>query len=204
MKHSKSLSIALVAALMFLAPAATADEGAPVTGQSIQEKLIATKADAVVSIKYVLSIAFNVQGQQGEREQNGQVVGVMVDPSGLVMVPADAIAIGPQIMAQIRMMGGEASAKPTNIRVIFPGEDKEYPAILGAKDSKLGLGFILIKDLEGKEPVCVDLSQSVEPHSSADKDKLLRLGRVRGRQLWFEEEQLTEPHYTSGSTKEPP
>ena len=52
---------------------------------------------------------------------------------------------------------------PTNLRVIFAGDEKEYEAILGATDSKLGLAYVLIRDLKGRTAGAVDLNKAAEP-----------------------------------------
>jgi hypothetical protein len=58
-------------------------------------------------------------------------------------------ALQPSLPRQFR--GGiDIKSTPSQIRVTFPGETKEYPAILGATESKLGLAFVRIRDLEGK------------------------------------------------------
>ena len=66
---------------------------------------------------------------------------------------------------------------PSNIRVIFPGDTKEYPAVIGAKDSKLGLGFILIRDLAGKTISPIDLTAKSEPKTGMTLYSVLRLGQ---------------------------
>lgn len=156
----KLVTAAALTALLALGPGlAAADETATETGPaSTHQALIDGKAGAVVSLKFVLNVNINFQGQQMNREVNQQVVGVVVDASGFVMVPASAFDVSMNLPPQV-----DATSTPVNIRVIFPGDDKEYPAILGAKDSKLGLAFVLIKDLGDKKPTVVDLANTAEP-----------------------------------------
>ncbi len=140
-------------------------------GDTPHGQLIETKAAAVVQLKFVLAVQINFQGQNIDREFNREATGVLVDPAGLVMAPA-GLFNAPRFGMQV-----DAKATPTNLRVIFPGDEKEYPAILGAKDSKLGLGFVLIKDLEGKEITVVDLTQTVEPKIGDTLYGVTRLGQ---------------------------
>ena len=151
------LSIGLV--LSCAAPAFSEEPAAPAdAGTNIHKKLIAAKASSVVSIKMVIKLSADLRGQAFEREFNTEGTGVMVDASGLVMVSAAAF--------QARGMGrffGDAKMTPNNIRVIFPGDETEYDAILGAKDTKLGLGFLLIKDLKDRDVNVVDFSRVVTP-----------------------------------------
>ena len=52
---------------------------------------------------------------------------------------------------------------PTNIRVLFDGEEKEFEAVLGATDSKLGLAFVRVKDLGEKKITAIDFTAPAEP-----------------------------------------
>jgi hypothetical protein len=60
----------------------------------------------------------------------------------------------------MRMLGEgvEIKATPTDIRVLFGNEVEEYDAQLVARDSNLGLAFVQILDLKGREVKPVDLS----------------------------------------------
>ncbi len=157
------LTLAAVVALGCI-PTANAEDGATTEAKSVEAKLIESKGSSIVSLKFVLNAALNFQGQSMDREITGTATGVMIDATGLVMLPArslDAAAylgIPPQMRAQV-----EISSTPGNVKVIFPGDDKEYPAILGAKDSKLGLAFVLIKDLGEKKPTVADMSDAATP-----------------------------------------
>ena len=46
--------------------------------------------------------------------------------------------------------------------MIFEGDEKEYDAVLGATDSKLGLAFVRVKDLGGKKLTSVDFAAGAE------------------------------------------
>jgi hypothetical protein len=124
------------------------------------ERLIAEKAGAVVSVKFVLHLSISFRGQSQDHETPGTVTGILVDPAGLVVIPSpNAQFRGP------RGGMGEADVKvvPGEFQVVFPGDPKEYPAILGASDSKLGLTFVKIKDLEERACSAVDAAATVEP-----------------------------------------
>ena len=150
--NGRALLLCALAALV-AAPPALADSH---EGGTPHARLIESKADAIVSIKFVLTVDFG----GSNREFNRVTTGVIVDPAGLVMIPANAMQMGFRFG---RRGGAGPRTQPTNIRVIFPGSEKEYQAIMGAKDSKLGLAFLLIKDLEDRKPAPVDLSTTVEP-----------------------------------------
>jgi hypothetical protein len=109
-------------------------------------RLMAAKAPTVVSVKSVLKVNWG----GSDRESNDERIGVVVDPSGVVMMQGFSI-------------GGQAKVSATQIRVLFDGEEKEYAAVLGATDSKLGLAFVRVKDLEGRTPPHVDFAAGAEP-----------------------------------------
>lgn len=125
----------------------------PASAAEPYQTLLDTKADMLVSVKFVLTVSF---GGGREQEGSGVATGVLVDKNGLVMINNSAVGGG----GGSRFRGMEFKATPSDFRVTFPGDTKEYPAILGASDSKVGLAFLRIKDLEGKEihPLAVDAS----------------------------------------------
>lgn len=140
------------AVLLVLAAAAPARADEPYA------RLLAEKSDLVVSVKYTLMVTLSAQGRTQDQEVSGSVTGIVVDASGLVMIPNTAIA-GP---GNVRP-GVDLKAVPTELRVVFPGDPKEYPAIVGASDSKVGLAFIRVKDLEGKVVPSLPAEAAADP-----------------------------------------
>jgi hypothetical protein len=123
-------------------------------------KHLDAKAASVVHVKYVAKLQFGRQGQTQEREVNGATAGIVVDASGVVMMPSEPVTFGG---GGGRRMPNFKPPTPTNLRVVFEGDVKEYEAILGATDSKLGLSFLRIKDLGERRLAPLDLSGAVEP-----------------------------------------
>ena len=166
-----SLPAVLLAVLSLAAPTASAG------GEEIYAKLLKEKAGAVVSVKLVLSI----KGRGGQRDVPMSGSGIVVDPSGLIMMPAEAFDPMAGMRRFMRRRGGgappSAPVTPVSIRVTFPGDTKEYDAVLGAKDSKLGLGFILIKDLAGKKIEAVQVAGDVAPKIGQTLYGVSRLGQ---------------------------
>ena len=154
------LVLALVAvAALATAPAAYADE------EAVFQKLVQDQAGTVVSVKFVLNIKVTRGGQPviPPQEQSTTTTGVIVDKSGLILLAGDSFGVGglgipPQMRAQF-----EISAVPSNLRVVFPGDTREYDAVMGAKDSKLGLVFVMVKDLAGKTIQAIDMEKAAEP-----------------------------------------
>jgi hypothetical protein len=151
-----------------LAPASAAD--------TPHARLIESRSPTVVTVKAALKINGSFMGRTIDQEREMTTVGVVVDASGFVMIPASAVSVG----RFGRMMGGEQpdiKVTPTNLRVIFAGDEKEYEAILGATDSKLGLAFVLIRDLQGRPTTCIDFSKTAEPKVGETLYAITRLGQ---------------------------
>ena len=152
---------ALLAVALCLAPVAQAEDAAG--DEAIYSRLIETKSPSIVAVKFVLTVKVMQNGQEvmPAQEQAADTTGIVVDKSGLVMLPGNAFGAG-GIPRRFRRQF-QISAVPSNLRVVFPGDTKEYDAVLGAKDSKLGLAFVLIKDLAGKNVQPIDMTKSVTP-----------------------------------------
>lgn len=152
--RSVPVSVAL-AAIALLSARAAADNP--------EAKLIEMRAPTVVTVKAALKITGSFGGRSFDHEQDMTTSGIVVDACGFVMIPAGAVSPMP------RRRGGRGDepdfkVTPTNLRVIFAGDEKEYDAILGATDSKLGLAFVLIRDLKGRTATPVDFAGAVEPN----------------------------------------
>ena len=210
------IALVLLATVLLAAPVSRGEE----TQQTPEVQLLSARAPTIVSIKLVMNIEIEIQGQQIKREENAAVTGVIVDASGLVMLGNSVLdPNNDPRMAQFRQFFGDIKIKssPSNFRVVFPGNDKEYPAILGARDSKLGLAFLLIKDLEGHKPAVLDLGKVTEPTVGStvymvsrmdqgfDFAPICQTGRViaslqKPRRMWAVDgldEHLGQPIYTA-------
>ena len=171
-------SLLLVAALV-AAPGTTSDLWAEDAPKSHFQTLAESRAAPVVSLKVVMAVTQLGNGRTRERTMYTR--GVLVNDEGLIMVNASTMSLAgmlagvpPAQRAQIEAM---VSVAPSTIQVTFPGDPTEYPAILGATDSKMGLGFVLIKDLGEKQTSPVDLSKSVTPALGDKLYGVSRLGR---------------------------
>lgn len=146
-------SLALLSALA-LPASADSDDGA------LYETLLASKAPAVVSVKFVLHATMGGQNQ----ESNQEIHGTIVDPTGVVMVGNDEFdgQMG-AMKALMKARGMEMTMSPADVKVLFGSDSKEYPAVIVARDSTLGLAFVQILDLEGKTPEAIDLTKGASP-----------------------------------------
>ena len=140
----RALSCGLLAGLLLVASASTSGADDPVKFDAA--KFLESKAPSVVTVKSVLKV--------GDNERNDERSGSVVDPEGVVMLP--------NWMSTRFRSPSSFKMTPTKIRVIFDGDEKEYDAILGATDSKLGLAFVRVKDLAGKKLTSVDFAGGTE------------------------------------------
>lgn len=153
----KTLAIFATAALLVAAtggPAAVAQEEGG--AQADWNKLLAEKAESVVSVKFVLSL--RIMGQQ--QESNREVRGVIVNEGGLILSSNSNFDLGlsPRMRRMLEAQGQSVSASPSDIKVLFGNEETEYPAQLVARDTNLGLAFLQILDLKDRKVKPVDLS----------------------------------------------
>jgi len=100
------------------------------------------KATSVVVLKLVTKV--------GEFENASERMGTLIDPAGVVMTTG------------LGGTRGNIKVALVSARVVFPGDEKEYDAILGAFDSRLGLAFFRIKDLAGRAVTAVDPADAGE------------------------------------------
>jgi hypothetical protein len=142
------------------------------------KKFIAEKAPAIVAVKMVLTIEGGIGGRTQERETSLDLTGVVVDESGLVMIAADALTAAQRARNPARP-GGEGGAievnvKPSNVRVVIPGEEREHPALLVATDSNLNLAFVQILELGERKLAAVPF----DPEARAEVgEELIGVGR---------------------------
>lgn len=171
MKTSAS-KLTLAGLVMFLA-------ALPVqaAGNTVQT-LIDSRAAAIVNVKVVLKLEINVMGQSQDKEQRLDVQGVVVDPSGLVMLSSALFSDERYKSFEARAQGRlTINAKPSDFKVIFEREEKEYTAFLAATDSKLELAFLQVEELADKKPVAVDFAAAKACELGQQVYSVSRLGK---------------------------
>ncbi len=125
------------------------------------QTLIDNTAPAIVTVKAVQSISITMAGRGAQEEEDKvEMRGVVVDPSGLVMVSDSGLNNG----AIARMFGDDPridiAISTNDIFVVFENEETEYTARLVATDTELDLAFLMIDELEGRELTAIDFSQA--------------------------------------------
>jgi hypothetical protein len=163
----------LLPALILFTPLFGADEQAAIDG------LFRDRAPAIVSVKFVLTTSISMGGENQKQENNAEVRGVMIDPSGLVMLANDHFhgSLPPRLLAMIRRGGGGFESTPSSVKVLFANEAKEFDAVIVARDSTLNLAFVQILDLEKREVSAVDLSKAADTRIGASLLGITRMSR---------------------------
>ncbi|MGO8670735.1 MAG: hypothetical protein ACLQVD_05145 [Capsulimonadaceae bacterium] len=168
-------------AALFMLLAAASVAPAPLCADSPPDqlqKLVDADASAIVTVRVVVKIDVKEGGQSQSVESRMVTEGVVVSPDGLVML--SNAPISSDVWKQ--MSGSDEdrsdlSIRPSEFKVMFDREDKEYDAFLAATDSRLGLAFIKIRDLGGRKLSVVDF-QSPAPVGVGDTvASLTRLGK---------------------------
>lgn len=160
---------------VLLAPQAFAEEG-----ESPARRLIDARAASIVSIQFVKKSRISFMGQTQDEEANAEVRGVLLSTDGLVLT-ASAHFDGGAASRSMRAMGAEIDldVSVSDIRVLFGTESEEYEAQLVAKDTNLGVAFVQILDLKGREVKALNLDGALDGVDVGDD--LLGLTRlVRG------------------------
>lgn len=140
------------------------------------EEKVARVAPAIVTVQMVLKIQISIGGQPMDQEQKGDRLGVLVDPSGLVMV-GDVGHLVRRIEEGLPA-GTSIRLTPTSLKISFASETKEYEAVLVARDMTLGLAFLQILDLDRPVPGSLDLSKGSEPRLGQSLWGVRRLPRA--------------------------
>lgn len=137
----------------------------PVLGQEEGARLAGLLRDvspAIVTVKVVTNITVKQSAKSADHESRVELPGVVVDASGLIMT--SIVPFAPEWLLK-RFTRGEDLAKlqvttvPSEIKICFEQEEKENGAFLAATDSNLGVAFLQLEDLAGKQIKAVDFSR---------------------------------------------
>lgn len=163
----------LLPALILITPLHGADEQAAIDG------LFRDRAPAIVSVRFVLTTSISMGGENQKQENNAEVRGVLIDPSGLVMLANDHFhgSLPPRLLAMIRRGGGGFESTPSSVKVLFANEAKEFDSVIVARDSTLNLAFVQILDLEKREVAAVDLAKAADTKIGASLLGITRMSR---------------------------
>ncbi|KAA2286136.1 hypothetical protein [Arenimonas fontis] len=137
--------------------------------REIYRDLARRHGDAVVPVKFVISVPDGANQQRIEDRTQG----LLVSTDGLVLVPARAVSVDLGIFGG----GGPGQAAPmatsSEFRVRLPGSEEWLDADLVTRDGELGLAWLRLRETPGKLPF-VDLSQGARAEPGMVFFSLLR------------------------------
>jgi hypothetical protein len=110
--------------------------------------LVDRVAPAVVNLRITLRTEMEGTGAPAQ-ESTEEVRGVLVDPTGLILVWNSHFSAGrmTELFADGSAPGGfRVKVTPTEIRVSIPGEAREREAFLAASDGDLDLAFVQLEE----------------------------------------------------------
>ena len=145
-----------MAALLALAPAAPAAE--PFDDyQPIYRDLVEQHADAVVTVKFVMSVV----NAGNEQRIEDRTQAVLVSDDGLMIVPDRSVSVDFSTFGNTTPGQAAPVAKSSDFRVRLAGSEDWLPADLVTRDAELGLAWLRLRKPAGKLDH-VDLGQGVK------------------------------------------
>lgn len=163
----------LGAMLLLMAPGSQAEEST-----LSQEALLNQLAQTLVPVEVVLESRYSYGGQGDKQESRMDIMGTVVDPSGLILISNSSISASrfKQISAVYgRDQQFDFEITPRSFEVLLPGAVERVPAVLVASDSTLDLAFLLLEK-PPEDLVALDFSRAPEQTIGTPVVSLSRLG----------------------------
>lgn len=131
------------------------------------KKLIAEKAPAIVSIKFIL--------KGGEQDEEGETTGFVIDGAkGLVLTSNNAFG------GMMARYGGPA-ATPSDIKIMIGEDTNGVDATFVARDSELGLAWVKLKEAPTTPIAAIDLSKGAKATLGEDIYTVSLMGKFFDR-----------------------
>ncbi len=163
---------ALLAVGLAATPPAARAEGAEERYAEILRKF----GPLVVHVKALIKTEITVEGEKQDSEDWSEMLGVIADPDGLVVV---------QVLPFVSS-DPEETRTPLDVKVTIEGDALDHPAFLAAKDSKLGLAFLQIEGLADRKLAAVDFTGAIEPRVGQEVVSVGRGGEELDFVTYFE------------------
>jgi hypothetical protein len=174
-----ALLAALLTASTFAAPAA---------GDEAGRRLLERYAPAVVGVDVVLRAEMRMGGEGQEEEGKIEMLGAVVDPSGLVMVWNSSISSSRLKEMLAATSGGsdfEMRIEPVSFHVVFPGSDERHSAFLAASDSQLDVAFLQLERVPAEPLAAISFAAVGEVAVGQELYAVSRLGPSFDRAAFF-------------------
>lgn len=162
----------LTALALVLALPCLADDGGGISD------VLSRVAPSIATVKIVSKTDFSMGGQSQSSESRSEVPGVVVDEGGLVMISNATFDTSgvKDIFAASGQSGFDIKITPVEFKVVIEQEEREYEAFLAATDTKLGLAFVQIADLEDRKLAAIGFDGAAD---LAVGQRLLAVGRLK-------------------------
>lgn len=161
-------------------------------GSEALRALLEKGSQSVVTVKAVLKMEMGGPGGgfPGSNESRLTLQGVNVHPSGLIML--SNAPFSPKRFTE--MLGGGTGSEmlgnmkftPMSVKVIVPGDEKEYDAFVGATDTNLDLIFIKIEPTGAPAIPVVEFGNSASPAIGDTVAMVSRLSRGYDHAPYFQ------------------
>lgn len=146
----------LVALVLLLAPSFVVAAEPFEDYRGIYRDLIGQHADAIVTVKFVMSVTNS--GNEQRIEDRTQAV--MVSADGLLVVPDRAVSLDFALLGAATPGQASPVAKSSDFRVRLPDSEDWLPADLVTRDAELGLAWLRLRAPAGKLAF-IDLGKGV-------------------------------------------
>jgi S1-C subfamily serine protease len=138
-------------------------------------------APAIVTVRMVLKTEMQFMGEAQDQESRAEAQGVVVDPSGLILLSNSTLSAS-HLMEMLGGMGADegqmqVNVTPLDIKVVIGSAADEHTAFLVARDSKLDLAFIQIETLGELELTSVAFGEASPPAIGDWVVSVSRLGK---------------------------
>ncbi|MFH0938848.1 MAG: serine protease [Planctomycetota bacterium] len=147
--------------------------------------LLKKNKEAIVSVKLVATTRYVYGGRESHKnEQKSEIVGTVVDPSGLTVISNTAVNPMDSMDFLFDSGGEKMSVKPeTNISdvKIVLADGTEILAEMSLKDKDLDLAFVRPKEKPANPMAYINFAKTAEPDVLEDIITLGRLGRELNR-----------------------
>ena len=158
-RRTAAAILALLLSPTFIAPPAAAAE------PQVIADILARHAPAVVTIEAVVRTELKMGGQGEDQDSNLDLVGAVVDPSGLVMLWNSRISSS-RVSDMMSIMGSAGGGPggfgiemtPLSFCVRLGGGDETYHAFLAASDPQLDLAFLQLAEMPEEPLAWIELA----------------------------------------------